>query len=243
MKDGNALVLLSGGLDSTTAMAIAASNCVALRAVSFQYGQSHSREIESARAIAKYYHAHHEVIVLPDIFKGFGSTLTDKQEQQPHMTYEEMEKHEGPMPTYVPYRNGNFLSVAATIALVNDFTYIYWGPHAGDAHHWAYPDCTPEFTGAMSNAIYIGTDKKVRLVTPLQWLSKIEVVKLGIVLKAPFHLTWSCYEGGEAQCGECPTCLDRIRAFNANDAIDPVAYLKTITWKAKQTYRIPQLGE
>jgi 7-cyano-7-deazaguanine synthase len=124
----------------------------------------------------------------------------------------------------VPYRNGTFLSHAASLALEIEADMIYAGMHAEDAHNWAYPDCTPEFIGAMQNAIYIGTYYKVRLVAPFTYKSKADIVELGIKLGAPLHLTWSCYEGGAVACGICPTCIGRLEAFRSLGQTDPIEY-------------------
>ncbi|MCA1799899.1 MAG: 7-cyano-7-deazaguanine synthase, partial [Actinobacteria bacterium] len=134
-------------------------------------------------------------------------------------------------PTYVPFRNGNLLSAAAAIALGVGASRIYYGAHSEDARNWAYPDCTPEFNGAMANAIYVGTYHKVRLITPLQNLNKRGVIDLAAHIDAPLELTWSCYQGGEIACGECPTCTGRIKAFMAEGFIDPVPYAIDIDWR------------
>lgn len=101
---------------------------------------------------------------------------------------------------------------------------IYFGAHAEDAHNWAYPDCTPEFIGAMANAIYIGSYMQIRLHTPLQWLNKEGVVRLGDSLGVPFETTWSCYKGEELHCGVCPTCRSRRQAFITAGVQDPTQY-------------------
>ncbi|MDR3288192.1 MAG: 7-cyano-7-deazaguanine synthase QueC [Peptococcaceae bacterium] len=222
-----ALVLLSGGLDSTVCAVLAcrefgAENVLAL---TLYYGQKHAREIEAARLVANELGIGEQLTEqLPEIFKGGGSTLIDPDRPNPRLTYEELSRTEGISPTYVPFRNANFLSVATALALVKGADTIFFGAHAGDARNWAYPDCTPEFNGAMANAIYVGSYMKVRLATPLQWLTKKEVVALGVKLGAPFALTWSCYDGGEKACGECSTCVERLRAFAGNELEDPLEY-------------------
>ena len=148
------------------------------------------------------------------------------EEEMPHATYEELQKAEGPSPTYVPYRNGTFLSLSASHALANECDTIYAGMHSEDAHNWAYPDCTPEFIGAMQNAIYIGTYFKVRLVCPFTYMTKKEIVLLGVTLNVPFNLTMSCYEGRSPACGVCPTCVARLEAFKSLGFEDPLPYAK-----------------
>jgi 7-cyano-7-deazaguanine synthase len=96
--------------------------------------------------------------------------------------------------------------------------------HAEDARGWAYPDCTPEFIGAMQNAIYVGTYFKVRLIAPFQYMMKHEIIATGLRLGAPYHLTLSCYEGTSPACGRCPTCVSRLEAFRVNGVSDPIEY-------------------
>lgn len=220
-----AVVLLSGGIDSTVCA------CIAGRTYGFEevagltilYGQKHQRELSAARAVAdRLGFPAHETIRLPEeLFKGAGSTLVDEGADIPSGPYPE---DEGPVSTYVPFRNGTLISAASAAALRLGAEAVYFGAHAEDAMHWAYPDCTPEFLGAMKNAVWIGTYHKVRLVTPLEWMTKREIVKRGIELNAPFELTSSCYRGGEMACGSCATCLSRLEAFAANEIEDPIAY-------------------
>ena len=220
MTDSKAVVLLSGGLDSTVCMGIAAKSHSDLVAVSMWYGQKHASEVNAARRVAAHYEAEHIVVELPtDPFK-MGSLTTD--EKMPEMTYEEISDSFGVSPTYVPFRNATFLSIATAVALTKGASEVYAGMHAEDASGWAYPDCTPEFLGAMSSAIYVGSYREVRLVTPLMWLDKAEVVKKGLEVDAPFELTLSCYEGTEPPCGKCPTCVSRAHAFEAAGIIDPI---------------------
>jgi 7-cyano-7-deazaguanine synthase len=190
--------------------------------LSFRYGQRHEGEIEAACNIAEAYKIDHKVL---DIELGAGSSvLMNHDAEMPQMTYEEIEASEGVSPTYVPYRNGTFLSHAASLAVAANYDTIYAGVHAEDARGWAYPDCTPEFIGAMQNAIFIGTYYKVRLVAPLQYLMKKEVVKIGLDLGAPYALTLSCYEGTRPACSRCPTCVSRLEAFYENGVRDPLKY-------------------
>ncbi len=222
-----ALVLLSGGVDSTICAGLACREFGPqnVLAISLYYGQKHAKEIEAARAVTKHLGIKDHIIQqLPDIFNGGGSTLIDQDKQNPETTYEELNISEGVSPTYVPFRNANFLSVATSICLVKGADTIFYGAHAEDARNWAYPDCTPEFNGAMANAIYIGSYMKVRLVTPLQWLSKSEVVALGVKIGTPFELTWSCYNGFDKACGVCPACVGRLHAFEQNGLVDPIDY-------------------
>lgn len=222
----NAMVVLSGGLDSATALALAHERHLHVKSLSFDYGQRHKVELDQARAIAKYYgNPHHTAHVA----LGHGGVLMPNFQargfdEMPHMTYEELAQQEGPSPTYVPYRNGTFLSIAASYALEQNCDTIYAGMHAEDAHNWAYPDCTPEFIGAMQNAIYVGTYHKVRLVCPFTYMSKADIISEGVRLGVPFHLTHSCYEGMRPACGKCPTCVARLHAFAQAMVEDPLEY-------------------
>lgn len=232
-----ALIVLSGGLDSTVALAEAMEandgNSNEVGAVTFTYGQKHTREVEAAKAIALTYDiAKHRVIDLPQVFGGTGSVLMAENElEMPRASYEDMEDSDvGVSPTYVPYRNGNLLSMATTVALVEGASEVWAGMHAEDAHNWAYPDCTPEFLGSMAGAIYVGSYHKVRLITPHMWRTKAEVVAKGIELGVPFGITWSCYDGEELACGTCPTCVGRIQAFMVNGIQDPITYQIDIDW-------------
>ena len=232
MADVDAVVLLSGGLDSLTCAGIAAQKHRPSRvlALSLYYGQKHEKELRAAEAISEALGLQYSSRQLPvDVFRGAGSALVDPIEM-PEATYEELQQQQGPGTAYVPFRNANLLSVATAIALTVGAEEVYFGAHATDAHNWAYPDCTPEFVGAMANAIYVGTYHKVRLVTPLLHLTKAEVVRKAAELKLPLHLTWSCYNGREKQCGKCPTCLERINAFRANGLVDPVPYEIEVNW-------------
>ena len=228
-----AVVLLSGGLDSAVCAALAVNEHagVNVHAVSFRYGQKHTKELEAAQDI---YLAlglsEHHIIDVPDVFSGAGSTLIDKDTEMPEMTYEELSKALGVSPTYVPFRNGTFLSLATAFALTAKANLLYYGAHAEDSRNWAYPDCTPEFNGSMAAAIYVGTYHEVRLVTPLQWMMKKDIVRLGLDLDVPFHLTWSCYNGRGRACGKCPTCTERIHAFQENCLTDPIPYEIDIAW-------------
>lgn len=236
-----ALVVLSGGLDSTVALAEALKqngwDPSEIGAVTFTYGQKHTKEIDAAKEIVQYYGMlKHHIIDLPQIFGGTDSVLVASNElEMPESSYEDMDDSEvGVSPTYVPYRNGNFLSVATTLALVEGADEVWAGMHSEDAYNWAYPDCTPEFLGAMANAMYVGSYHKVRLITPHMWRTKAEVVLSGRNLDVPFGLTWSCYNGEEHACGVCPTCVGRIQAFQLNNLIDPVEYQIDIIWAGQQ---------
>ena len=222
-----ALVLSSGGVDSTTCLGMAvekfgADNVVSL---SVSYGQKHTKELEAAGEVAKYYGVEHISIDLGLIFKFSNcSLLVHSDEEIPHESYlKQLEKTNGsPVSTYVPFRNGLFLSTAASIALSKNCDVIYYGAHADDAAGNAYPDCSEVFNNAMNQAIYEGSGKKLHIEAPLVTWNKAAVVKKGLELKVPYELTWSCYEGGDKPCLKCGTCIDRMKAFEANNVKDPI---------------------
>ena len=200
-----ALVLSSGGVDSTTALGMAIDkygkdNVIAL---SISYGQKHDKEIQAASAVAKYYGVEQLFLDLSLIFSYSNSSLLKQStEEIPEESYAEQIKETGgskPVSTYVPFRNGLFLSSAASIALSKDCGVIYYGAHADDAAGCAYPDCSPIFNN----------------------MNKADIVRIGLELGVPYELTWSCYEGGEEPCGKCGTCIDRAAAFAANGVKDP----------------------
>ena len=224
-----ALVLSSGGVDSTTCISIAIDELGIenVSTVSVFYGQKHSKELECAKKIAEYYGVKHYELDLSAIFKYSNCPLLSQStEAIVHESYAEQiaKDGEGIVRTYVPFRNGLMLSAVASLAVSiypDDMVDIYLGVHADDSAGRAYADCSEEFTEAIGQAINIGTYEKVSLRTPLVNLSKAEVVREGLELGTPYELTWSCYEGGETPCGTCATCIDRAIAFKLNGIEDP----------------------
>lgn len=221
-----ALVLSSGGVDSTTCLAIAVDKYGAdeVLALSVYYGQKHSKELEAARNVAAYYGVKHKELDLALIFADSDcSLLSGSSSEIPKESYAEQIKATGgsPVSTYVPFRNGLFLSSAASIALSNGCSEIYYGAHSDDAAGNAYPDCSSDFNDSINRAIYLGSGGKLRVIAPFIGMNKAQVVATGLELGAPYELTWSCYEGGEQPCGSCGTCRDRAAAFAANGVADP----------------------
>ena len=221
-----ALVLFSGGVDSTTCLGIAVNKYGAdqVLALSLYYGQKHSRELEAARKIAAHYGVKHKELDLALIFADSDcSLLRGSSEDIPKESYaEQLKKTDGkPVSTYVPFRNGLFLASAASIALSNGCTEIYYGAHSDDAAGNAYPDCSSDFNDAINRAIYLGSGEELRVVAPFIGMNKAQVVAEGLKLNVPYELTWSCYEGGDKPCGVCGTCRDRMAAFRANGMDDP----------------------
>ncbi len=226
-----ALVLSSGGIDSTTCLALAVAELGAenVASVSIFYGQKHRVELHAAHAVAQYYGIRQYEFDLSSILRFSNCALLDGSTQEiSHSTYGEQVAENGcKVATYVPFRNGLMLSTAASLAqsiYENDDCDLYLGAHADDAAGNAYADCSVPFLEHIGQAISIGTYDHVHLVAPFAQLNKATVVARGLELKAPYHLTWSCYEGGERPCGECATCRDRAAAFAANGMPDPALH-------------------
>lgn len=223
------IVLLSGGLDSSTLLAsvIQDYHPQELLALNMYYGQRHDKEIQSARDIANFYSVELIELNLAEIFTRSDCTLLkSSKEAIPESSYAEQLKQTNgkPVSTYVPFRNGLMLSAAASIAVSVGADTVYYGAHADDAAGSAYPDCSVAFVKAMNKAIYEGTGKAVKVEAPFVKLHKKDIVRIGSLLKVPYQLTWSCYEGDERACGKCATCIDRIKAFKANGLSDPLQY-------------------
>ncbi len=216
-----AVVLLSGGLDSTTALYAARREGDRPICLSIHYGQLHERELESAKRIASALRLEHWMIPLS--LPWGGSALTDPQISVPKGRNESEISKEIPA-TYVPARNSIFLSLAASLAETQGAEAIYFGANALD--YSGYPDCRPEFIEAFEAMIARGTKvgalRPLRIVAPLLRLSKAEIVCLGAQLGVPFEMTWSCYEGGEFPCGGCDSCVLRAKGFREAGMEDPL---------------------
>lgn len=220
------VVLLSGGVDSTTCLALALKDTVPedVLAINMYYGQRHEKEMLSARQIAAFYGVELMEMDLSIIFsKSDCSLLKISNNAIPEGSYADQQKKEPgkPVSTYVPFRNGLMLSAAASVAVSVGAEFIFYGAHADDAAGNAYPDCSPEFTRSINDAVYLGTGGQVSVVAPFIHSTKADVVRAGLKLGVPYELTWSCYEGGEKPCGKCATCIDRKKAFEMNGVKDP----------------------
>lgn len=228
-----ALVLSSGGVDSTTCVGIAVKEYGNENVItaSLYYGQKHDKELQCAKKIADYYKVKHIEEDISNIMKYANQvcTLIKGGNDIQHKSYEDQIKvnEDGRVDTYVPFRNGLLLSIATAYAdslFPNEKVKIFYGAHSDDNVGSAYADCSPEFSEAMDKAINIGTYKRISIERPLINMNKAEVIKTGLELQVPYELTWSCYEGKEKQCGKCGTCIDRKKAFELNNIDDPVGY-------------------
>src|SRR5215510_2448600 len=216
-----AVVLISGGMDSCVTAAIACQN-YEIAALHASYGQrTERRELQSFHAIADHFGAVKRLAVKLDHLRDIGgSSLTDSG-----MTIREANLESRDIPnTYVPFRNAHFLAIATSWAEVLGATKIFIGAVWEDSS--GYPDCRPEYYEAFNRVIREGTrpSTDITIETPLIHLSKQDIVKKGVELNAPFHLTWSCYRNSDAACGVCDSCALRLRAFQEAGFEDPIAY-------------------
>ena len=215
MKDS--IIVLSGGLDSTTLLYEYQSR-IAL-AVSFDYGSNHNqRELAFAALHCKRLGIKHLIIPLEFIHQYFHSSLLSGADAVPEGNYDD----ENMRSTVVPFRNGIMLAVAAGLAEDNGLQQIMMANHAGD--HAIYPDCRPSFVQAMDNAVQAGTYNGVRLFTPYTNLTKADIARRGKTLGIDYSETWSCYKGGEHHCGKCGTCTERIEALREAGVEDKTVY-------------------
>ena len=224
------MVLLSGGLDSTTALAIARSHGYELHAMSFRYGQRHSVEIECASKVAKAADVRRHLIVDLDLRAVGGSALTDQIEVPKERSVEEIGS--GIPTTYVPARNTIFLSFALAWAEVLGAEDIFIGVNALD--YSGYPDCRPEYIEAFEKLAGLATKAgvegtlRLRIHTPLIAMTKAEIIRTGLALGVDYSLTHSCYDP-DAQglaCGRCDSCLLRLKGFAEAGATDPLSYAR-----------------
>jgi 7-cyano-7-deazaguanine synthase len=223
MKKGRAVVLLSGGLDSATALAVARNEGYECYALSVDYGQRHASELDAARAVAKHLHAVEHRVAHLDMGQFGGSALTDKDMAVP------TSPTEGIPITYVPARNTVMLSLALGWAEVLNADAIYIGVNAVD--YSGYPDCRPEFIAAFQNLANLATKRAVEgqpitIETPLMQLSKAEIIRLGSGLGVDYRLTVSCYQADEQgrACGVCDSCRFRRQGFIEAGVADPTPY-------------------
>lgn len=219
-----AVVLLSGGLDSTTALYLAKKDGFEVHALCFDYGQRHNKEIISAKKVAEEAQVNEFIIVKTNMNAWGGSALTDSSIHVP-----EGDENRNDIPvTYVPARNMIFLAYAASYAEAIGSQDIYIGVSQVD--YSGYVDCREEFINAMENAINMGTvcavekGKKIKIHAPFMFMTKSQEVSLGMELGVDYSNTWTCYNGYEEACGKCDSCLLRIKAFEDAGYQDPIKY-------------------
>lgn len=218
-----AVILLSGGLDSTTAVYLAKSKGYEVYTIAFDYGQRHDKELNLAKEISKKVGAKEHKVVKLNMNAWGGSALTDENIEVPDFT------GEGEIPvTYVPARNMIFLSIAASYAEALGAQSIFIG--VSEVDYSGYVDCRQEFLDAMEVAINKGTvmgaeeGKKIKIEAPFIDMTKTEEIELGVKLGVDYGMTWSCYKGGEKACGICDSCQLRLNAFKKAGLEDPIEY-------------------
>jgi 7-cyano-7-deazaguanine synthase len=230
-----AIVLLSGGLDSTTVLAIAASRGYQPYALSFRYGQRHTVELDAARRVAEAYDVKRHVTADIDLRAFGGSALTSDIDVPKHDSVADLTGDGVPI-TYVPARNTIFLSFALAYAETVKASDIFIGVNALD--YSGYPDCRPEYIAAYENMANLATragidGARTTIQTPLISMSKAEIIRTGLDLGVDYSMTWSCYDPASestacgqvsAACGRCDSCLLRLKGFSEAGAEDPVPY-------------------
>lgn len=220
------VVLLSGGVDSSTLAYYLDDRLLDIYCLSFMYGQRHDKEILAAKSISKALDVPHEIVDISGISRLVGvSALVNENKQIPDGHYAE----ESMKATVVPNRNMIMLSIAIGYAINNGCGIVAYAAHAGD--HAIYPDCRPAFTKAMQQAAKVCHYEPVLIQPSFVNMTKAEVVKEGLLREVPFEKTWSCYKGGDIACGRCGTCVERLEAFELAGAKDPIEYEDREYWK------------
>jgi 7-cyano-7-deazaguanine synthase len=217
------VAIYSGGMDSTALLYHLRAEGHEVTALSVDYGQTHRRELDSARRICESIGLRHDIADLRGITHLLGgNSLTDTSIEVPegHYAAENMKA------TVVPNRNMIMLSVAIGYAITLRALYVAYGAHAGD--HTIYPDCRPEFAAAVNTAAMLADWHQVELLRPFVRMTKAEIAKRGAELEVPFGLTWSCYKGGDVHCGRCGTCVERREAFEVAGLVDPTEYEQAV---------------
>lgn len=222
IKDKKVVVILSGGMDSTTLLydVVATYGCANTFAISFNYGQNHSKELEGAKKTCEKLHVNQKIVDISFMGKDllFGSSLVSGSDQIPEGNYDD----ENMKSTVVPNRNMILISMAAGYAISLDAQILFYGAHAGD--HAIYPDCRPEFVTKMQEVLSLCDWKPVKLEAPYLYADKGDIAVIGQHLGVDYSLTWTCYKGGEKACGKCGSCRERLEAFEKAGTTDPVPY-------------------
>jgi 7-cyano-7-deazaguanine synthase len=219
------VVLLSGGLDSSTLLAYFLNNGYECLPIGFRYGQRHTKELTYAAAIAQFYNVPFKVIDLTALRDILPSAQTNDAIEIPEGHYADSNMKL----TVTPNRNMIMLSIATAYAITSKALAVAYAAHKGD--HAIYPDCRAAFIWPMREALEHCDYERLRLLTPFMYNSKADIVLQGINLRVPYKFTWSCYNGREKACGKCGTCVERLEAFSKNSIEDPLAYEDREYWK------------
>ena len=212
------VVIFSGGMDSFTVLNMAVNDGYEVYALSFDYGQRHSKELDYASRACQNLGVSHKIIDISAINEliGGSSLTSDIDIPEGHYTEESMKQ------TVVPNRNMILLSMAVGYAVSLDATKVFYGAHSGD--HAIYPDCRPEFVERMNDVCAIANYEKVEIISPFLYQSKIDILTAGLNMGLDYNLTWTCYNGREKACGKCGACQERLEAFEQNNTQDPLSY-------------------
>jgi 7-cyano-7-deazaguanine synthase len=209
MKKRKTVVVFSGGLDSTTLLYHLIALGHEVKAISFDYGQRHRKELDAARAIANLLSIEHQVVNVSGLTAIFGANaLTDHGTSVPHGEY----SPETMQVTVVPNRNMIMIAIATGWAIASGYDSVAFGAHSGE--YTPYPDCQSAFAETINVATLVCDANPIEVLAPFVRWTKGDIVVRGKELSVPFDMTWSCYEGSETPCGKCSTCLDRSKAFN-----------------------------
>lgn len=219
-----AVVVLSGGMDSTTLLYDVKNQGYEVFAISFLYGQKHSKELEFAKKTCKLLSVPHKIVDISFFAELATSALTTPDWNVPEGYYTDSTMKQ----TVVPNRNMVLLSISAAYAISLGAKKLFYGAHAGD--HPIYPDCRKEFVEAMKNALYLADYTGLELEAPYVDMKKEDILRRGLELGVDYSLTWSCYKGGQKACGRCGTCTERIEAFKKVGVKDPIEYEIEIDW-------------
>nr|WP_297347739.1 7-cyano-7-deazaguanine synthase QueC [uncultured Glaciecola sp.] len=212
------VIIYSGGMDSYTVLNKAMQQGYDVHAVSFNYGQRHSKELLFAKKVCEQHNIEHKIVDISSIKQLIGgSALTDDIEV-PEGHYEE----DSMKTTVVPNRNMIMLSMAVGYAVSIQAEAVYFGAHSGD--HAIYPDCRTEFVSAMNDVCKIANYQAVEVRAPYLASSKIDILKEGLAMNLDYKDTWTCYNGQEKACGRCGACQERLEAFSENNTVDPIPY-------------------
>jgi 7-cyano-7-deazaguanine synthase len=211
------IIILSGGIDSSTVAYWAKNKGYTINGLSFNYGQIASKEINNAKKIMEKLTSPLKVIDLSSL-KNIYSEVTSLCNENIEMTSNFSD------PIIVPFRNAIFLSIAVAYASSIDAKQIFYGAQGSDASY--YPDCRPEFYQVFETAARLGTEEAISIVAPFSYVTKSELIKIGSELGVPYNLTWSCYLNGAKHCGKCESCVNRKNAFKDAGLDDPTEYLE-----------------
>lgn len=224
-----AVVLNSGGMDSTTAVAWAMHEFDDVRTIGFDYGQKHRKELQSAQLVASNYGIRNDIVDLKSVTHLIATSALTSDAEVPEGHYEEDTMKQ----TVVPNRNSMMANIAIAVAVSWEANAVVLGIHAGD--HAVYPDCRPQFVNRLSSLAMVANEGFIQrdfdVIAPFVTWTKAQIAEYGVVRNVPYELTWTCYVGDDQHCGRCSTCVERLEAFAIAGYTDPVTYTDREFWK------------